>query len=732
MLASTTILLIVCIYMVALFVIAQLIENRAGTPTHRFLQPVIYALAITVFCSSWSFYGSVSTAVNSGFMFFALYAGAILAVLCWRQLLIPLIRATNIYHITSIADFISARYNRSQALAAVVTLIALTGTIPYLALQLKAVIGSYQVITMPAAEDIEQSTLTGVVVTLLMILFTIMFGARRLDASEHHPGMMGVLAVQGLIKLGAFMALGIYVTYDLYQGFGDVFEYIAWGGLGHLLTSQTGEGSVFIQWMTLIVLGAVAIQCLPRQFHVAVVENTNERHLSMAMWLVPIYLILLSIFVIPIAAAGLLYGVPAAEADLFMIRLPQLTDNLWLALVVFLGGFSAASAMTIVSAVALSTMATNHLLMPMIERIKPLRFLRPYLLQCRWLMIALILSSSYVFVWVFEDTYVLANMGTIALVAALQFVPALFGGIFWAGANKVGAIAGLCAGFVVWFYTLVFPGFAELAWIPMSVINEGLFGLHWLRPHALLGSDELAPLPHGVFWSALFNLLFYVLGSLVHRPSKLERTQLNEFMKALESAEMGHRSRPKGLDSYIELNPKCNEAVQLLTDYMPSERAEKSVKHIKDTLQVHDRSSISIIELVEFHRLLENVLAGSIGTAGAHTIMDQRITYSSRETQDLKAIYSHIQSELNSPAASGNTAKPEPGTPYSSIEKLQNQLDQKEEALSQKEQELEKALQLRDSSDQKLFEQRLTNQKLVQEIKALRARINDSLEGSSR
>ncbi|MEH6624930.1 MAG: sodium:solute symporter [Motiliproteus sp.] len=734
MFSTTTILLVVCLYMAILFGIAQLVENRAASSGSKSVHPLIYVLSITVYATSWTFYGSVGFAAESGFLYFAIYVGAILAILTWWRTLRRMVHAKETYHISSIADFISARYNRSQAVAALVTLIALVGTIPYIALQLKAVISTYEIIATPVTAQDYNSNFTGSLITLLMIIFTIMFGARRLDPTERHQGMMAVLAVQCVIKLVAFVAVGAFVTFVLYDGIGDIFQRITWAGLGHLLGSSSYEGPVSTQWITLIILGAASIQCLPRQFHVAVIENSNEHHIRMAMWFVPLYLVAISFFVIPIAAGGLMQGLPVSEADSFVLRLPQLANNQGLALVAFIGGFSAATGMIIISSMTLSTMATNHLLMIIIDRYKGCNFLRHYLLHCRWLMIALILSSSYWFAREFSDSHMLAAMGMISFAAVFQFVPSMYGGLFWNRGNKVGALLGLSAGFMTWFYTLVVPTFVNHGWINSDLMVSGPFQIAWLRPESLLGLDGLSGLSHSVFWSFSLNVLFYVLGSLSHRPAKLERTQLSDFMKSIKSGQSPHRARPTGLDAYILVSAKLSEAEHLLSEYMPMDRAEAAITRITEDLAIAHKEHITIIELVEFHRMLEHVLAGSIGAASAHKAIENRIKYTEQETKDLKAVYSHILSELHGQGETvegTNRPSDDGDSRYSFIENLQKTIDEQASQLQQQQQALDKATEARDNADQRLFDQRIINQKLAQEVKTLRHQMEQENNDSS-
>jgi len=725
MFTTATVISVILVYMAVLFVIALLVERNNANRVKPHTPKLVYALAITVYCTSWTFYGSVEFAAESGGLFFAIYIGAILAILAWWKVLRPMVRIKEAYNITSIADFISARYNRSQLVAALVTLISLLGIVPYTALQLKAVTQSFTVITASAPGS-DLSQLAGFLVPLIMIAFTILFGARRLDATERHLGVMSVLAVQGVVKLLAFLAVGIFVGYGLYDGPNDILTRISEAELNQLTRIDILEGSSMLHAFTLVVLGAVSIQCLPRLFHAAVVENASERHILTAMWVVPLYLILIGIFVIPIAAAGLLQGLPSEDAGLFILLLPQSAGVDWLSLAAFIGGFSAATGMIILSAMTLSTMATNHLLIVAIEHIKPLNFLRSYLLQCRWLLIGLIIGSGYWFSITVSDGYMLVAMGMISFVAVFQFAPVMFGGLFWNRGNRAGAVLGLSAGFLLWFYTLVLTAFAGHGLAP-ELLSQGPWGIDWLRPQQLFGLEGLSPVSHSALWSLAFNLGFYLLGSLLLKPSKIERNHRNEFMNALVAGSSQHHGRATGLDAYITSKDKLQEATLLLQEYLTEDTSESSVQQIAEELHIDSKDYLTIIELLEFHRMLEHALAGSIGSASAHQALAKSISYTERETRDLQAIQSQIQHELQ-----GHSALPTPYSAFSGgnsrlsvIEKLQSQIDELNQAKATHEQALER-LQLRlEKSDEKLFEQRVTNQRQLQELEELRQQLKN-------
>ncbi len=730
MFSTTTIVLVVCVYMVLLFGLAQVLENRANRIGKKTLHPVVYALAITVFCTSWTFYGSIGLAAESGLLYLGIYLGAIAAIFTWPHTLKRMIHAKETYHATSIADFISTRYNRSQLIAALVTVIALVGTIPYIAMQLKSVIRSFDVIAAEPLEGTESAFTSGLMITFAMAVFTIVFGARRLDPTERHVGMMNVLAVQCVIKLVAFVAVGVFVTFSIYDGFGDILGRFSYTGLNYLISSDTAYGSLLGHWITLIILGAAAIQFLPRQFHVAVVENSSDEHIHTAMWLVPVYLITISLFVIPITGAGLLEGFFPRDAHDFILMIPQMMEQKTLTLLVFIGGFSAAVGMIIISTMALSTMVTNHLLMTLIDKTKALSGLRQHLLLCRWIMILAILFCSFGFAWNFENHDDLLAMGTIAFAAALQFAPAMIGGIFWHRGNKAGAMIGLLVGFGVWFYTLIIPVLVSQGWMSYEILIDGLMQQEWLRPEALFGINALSPLTNGVFWSLFFNLFYYLFFSWLYNPSKQELAQTTDFMTVMKSGLKAHRTRPTGLEAYILLDDKKREAAVLLSDYLPADKAEQAVIGITEDLMVHQKEFINIVELVEFHRLLENVLGGAVGSASAHTTIEAKIRYTERESEDLQTVFNHLSSEIQGHLEKQEVEEhPLDGTDgtgrYSFIDDLQSAIDEKDAQINEAQQEFEKLQFSLDSLSQKLFDQRLVNQKLSQENSRLKRRLSD-------
>lgn len=725
MFAAHSVILIILVYVLLLFGLALWVERRTRYRSSSVMPGWVYALSLAVFFTSWTFYGSVGFAVHSGMLFLGIYIGALLSVIFWWVTLRRMVAVKEVFRITSIADFISTRYRRSQRIAALVTLLALSGIAPYISLQLTAVVSSFSIVT--GSHESEAWDMTGMLVMLMMLVFTIMFGIRRLDPTERHSGMIAVLVAECLVKLVALVVVGIFILRAVFGDMSSLMETLSHEEMLYLTEFRQPSHSG-LMWTTLIVLGFAAVQFLPRQFHVSVVESSDQRHIKTAMWMFPLYLVVINLFVIPIAAAGLKLGLPLASADFFVLKVPQYLGHDMMTLLAFIGGFAAATGMIIISTMTLATMTSNHLVLPVCEKIGFLEPLQGYLLQVRWVIAALLLTSSYVLAMVLSNSYILAAMGLISFVAILQLAPPVLIGMFWRHGNSMGAMTGLLAGYLLWGWTLIIPSMIAEGWLPESIMTAGPFGISWLRPEAFLGAGFLPPLIHSVFWSMLFNILFYLLGSWFYHPQKHERALTREFMAAMLSrGKIAGKARPTGLDAYIALEPKLVEANDLLVRYLGADKAEEAILHITDDLQVTGKPYLTIIELMEFHRMLEHVLAGSIGSASAHTAMEERITYTEREAADLKALYSHIVNELQGQVRADQAEEGTLGG-YQFLDQMQSQLDEMEATISEQKtriSELESRLEAR---YEEIFKHRMEAQKLRVENESLRRRLVDETD----
>ncbi|WP_335342986.1 sensor histidine kinase [Sedimenticola selenatireducens] len=544
MLGGPLVILISFVYLGLLFAIAYWADRRADQGRSVIAHPTVYALSLAVYCTAWTYYGSVGRAVQSGIGFLPIYLGPTLGAALWVFLLLKMIRVSKSQRITSIADFISSRHGKSHLLGGLVTVIAVVGVVPYIALQLKAVSNSFTILmhypainmpgnatTLPFWQD------TALYVALLLALFTILFGTRHLDASERHEGMVAAIAFESIVKLAALTAVGLFVTFSLYRGFSDVMQQAQAAGL---LQSMLNASSVSDQnWFSFSFLAAMAVILLPRQFQVAVVENSSERHISRAIWLFPLYLLLINIFVLPIALAGqLAFPDGRVDADTFVLTLPIAHGQEWLAMFSYLGGLSAATGMVIVETIALSTMVCNDLVMPALLRYwrtrKAPADLTKVLLRVRRGAIFGILLLGYTYFHVAGEAYALVSIGLISFAAVAQFAPTMLGGLYWRGGTQAGALAGLGAGFSIWLYTLLIPSFAKSGWLPSAFLEYGPFGIELLKPQALFGLEGMNEISHCLFWSLTANIGTYLTVSLVKPPNAEETAQASLFVDAMK------------------------------------------------------------------------------------------------------------------------------------------------------------------------------------------------------
>ncbi len=505
----------------ALFGLAMAVDKRAAPASSERLGGVIYALSLAVYCTSWTFYGSVGRATTDGGGFLAVYLGPALLFLFGQPVLARIIRAAKAHHSTSIADLISASHGNSRTLARMVTIIAVIGILPYISLQLKAVGVSFQILEhYPSLQGFARQPSRPVwqdpaaYTALVLAAFCMVFGTRRIDASEQHRGLVTVVALESVIKLLAFLAVGGFVVWGMFHGLGDLLSRAAdtpaAAGLLNVLPSL-GR----LDWWAVVLASTAAIICLPRQFQVLVVENNNPRHLRSAGWIFPLYLAAINLFVLPIAMAGiLLLGDLQVPGDTFVLTLPIAGQQPWLALLVFIGGLSAAAAMVLIEVTALATMISNELVMPLILRrlMAAERDPVPMIKAIRRVSIVAVLILAYVYFRAIGDSRTLVGIGLVSFVAAAQFTPALLGGLYLRRPSRQGALWGLAAGFTVWSYTLLFPSFAESGWLGREFLEKGLFGVPSLMPRALFGLSGLNEISHALFWSLAVNVGCYLTG----------------------------------------------------------------------------------------------------------------------------------------------------------------------------------------------------------------------------
>ncbi len=638
-------MLVFLLYAGALFLVALWAERCAACGRSPANNPWVYALSLAVYCTAWTYYGSVGIAASSGLLFLSVYLGPTLGIILWWQVLRRMALIKSHHHITSIADFISARYDKSETLAALATVLALFAIIPYVSLQLKAIISTFALITTPGQGfSAWIGGHVGPIVVALMIVFTIIFGVRRLDPTERHDGMVMALAVECVVKLASLLVAGVFVTYFLYDGFGDLFQRLAQSPHHALFSLSGSAASPYLLWTTYLVLAMSASLFLPRQFHVAVVENPNPDFISSAMWIFPVYMLLINLFVLPIAAAGLLQGLPAIAADTFVLDLPRNHGKPWLVMLVFIGGFSAATGMIMISSVTLSTMLTNHLLLPLVRWVPWLGFLRRHLLRCKWAAVALVLILSHGFERLIGQTFMLANIGMISFAAVFQFAPAIVGGMFWRQANKWGALAGLTAGFVTWLYTLLLPALIRVGWFSRSILENGPWGIAALNPESLFGLRGLPALSHTLFWSFFFNVGAYVLVSIWQEQSPTEKRLALAF-----SGEGRDAALPPDKNRHtasIDLAAKRLEIGKVLQRYLDETEAQSILARCMAASHLDGKAHITIVELIKLHSEVEKSLAGAIGAPAAHKALTGSAVFTPQESLELSEVYTDILASL--------------------------------------------------------------------------------------
>ncbi|WP_210395746.1 hybrid sensor histidine kinase/response regulator [Motiliproteus sediminis] len=544
MLEGWFIILISLTYVGILFAIAYYGDNHAKDLLNSRARPVVYSLSLAVYATSWTFYGAVGRASTSGWEFLATYLGPIITFIVLWPVFTKIILVSKKQNITTISDFIASRYGKSQGLAILVTIIAVLGIVPYIALQLKAVAISYNALTNAAGEAANGSD-TALFVALLMALFSILFGTRHIDATEHHEGIVLAVAFESIVKLAAFIAVGLFVTFGVFDGFDDLFTKAAQELANNENFRKDLTQNSFI---TETLLAALAIICLPRQFHVAVVENADIGDLRVARWIFPLYLLLASLFVLPIATAGMLtFPDGSVDADSFVLSLPLANGESRLAVIAFIGGLSAATSMVIVATITLSTMVCNDIVIPLLmrigwtrARITRLKDLGSLLLKIRRLTIINLMLLAYFYYRIFGESGSLASFGLLAFVAVAQFAPALLAAVLWKQGNRQGALVGISAGFLVWLYTLVMPTMAAAGLVPQA-LQDQLWQSEWLQPTALFGIQFNDSLTHGTFWSLLLNCFFFFLFSRYSAPRLIDRIQASTYVdQVVDTAEPAH------------------------------------------------------------------------------------------------------------------------------------------------------------------------------------------------
>ncbi|MEP1611716.1 MAG: sensor histidine kinase [Roseobacter sp.] len=628
---SLNVLIAVCLAYVALLFFVAFMAERAGVQgrgSWLLRSPLVYTLSLSIYCTAWTFYGAVGNAARSGLEYVTIYLGPSLVILGWWWILRRLVRIGRSHKVTSIADLISSRFGKSYALAAVVTVMAVITVTPYIALQLQSVSLSLSIFS---AADLgnganaldHQSSAFWIAVGLG--LFTVLFGTRNLNVNERHHGVVIAVAVEAVVKLVALLAVGSFVVWGVAGGLSETMARIDASDLGLWQTNAS-------RWTTLTFLSAAAFLCLPRMFQVMVVENDDERHLHLASWAFPLYLMLMSLFVVPIAVIGIETLPAGSNPDLFVLSLPLSHGREGLAMFSFLGGFSSATSMVIVATLALSTMVSNHIVMPIFLHLRQggatqSGDVREVVLISRRLSILAIIGLGYIYYRTSGGSGALASIGLVSFAGVAQFLPALLGGIFWRGATQLGALSGLAVGFLLWVFTMLLPSFGPDAFLSIETFEKGMFGLGLLRPQALFGISGMDPMVHAVFWSLFLNTITFVVVSLFTFPNPLERLQGAQFVNVFE-----HSGQARGWNATVA------ESEDLMIMSQRILGAEEARSLFRSQALKQGLTGRLPEPTPDFLQRLERELAGSVGGATAHAMIGQIVGGTSVSVHDLMAV----------------------------------------------------------------------------------------------
>jgi len=637
-------------YLLLLFAAASFGDRRALQGRSVIGNAWVYTLSMGVYCTAWTYFGSIGRAANAGVWFLPIYLGPTLAMVLASLVLRKMIRIARSQRITSIADFIASRHGKSPLLAGLVTLIAVVGIVPYMALQLKAVASGYAVLTaQPVSHGAWWSDST-LVVALVLAGFTIVFGTRHLDTTERHEGMVAAIALESVVKLLAFLAVGGFVTWGLFSGPADLFDR-AQGVPEVRKLLQSGASFAYDQWFALTLLSMLSVIFLPRQFQMMVVENVDERHVRRAAWAFPLYLLLINLFVLPIAVGGLLYFGPGRmDPETFVLSLPMAQGHQALALLAFIGGLSAATGMVIVETIAVATMVCNDLVMPLLLRTA--RFgarrgdatvaagdLTGLLLGIRRVAIVLLLLLGYLYFRIAGEAYALVSIGLISFAAVAQFAPALLGGMYWKGGTREGALAGLGAGFALWVYTLMLPSIAKSGWMGTDFLSHGPWGIAWLKPEQLFGLTRLDSLTHSLFWSLLANAGLYVAVSLARSPTAREMSQALLFVDALRRARDADGAQPV----FWRGRARVADLLALAGRFLGHDNAQRLfAEHARRVGAPSVEQMPADARLVQF---VETQLAGALGSASARVMIAATVEEETLAIDDVMRILDEASRE---------------------------------------------------------------------------------------
>ncbi len=599
------------IYLLLLFLVAYAADS-GRIPERLIRHPLVYALSLGVYATSWSYYGSVGFAQSEGYLFLTIYIGVTLAFALTPVLLQPILRLTREYQLTSLADLFAFRF-RSQLAGVLVTLFMLIGTLPYIALQIRAVTESMRILTQEATPQV---LAFGFCLTL--ILFAILFGARHVSPREKHQGLVVAIAFESLVKLLALITIGLFALFGIFSGPSELNQWLAANPQAvDSLYQPVREGP----WLTLLFLAFAAAFLLPRQFHMLFAENLDPRAIRTASWAFPLYLFLINLAIPPILWAGSRAGV-SLDADYFVLGITLDSGTSWLPTLAFIGGVSAASAMVIVTTVALSSMVLNHILLPWVYPYPQVNLYR-WLQSSRRVIIGAIILAGYAFYVLLQQNQRLVELGLISFVAVAQFLPGIIGLLYWKRANRNGFIAGLMGGMLVWGITLLVPLLDASGFIRSEI------DITTMQTVTGLSKWEFSS-----FFSISLNLLLFVTGSLLTRQSRGERDAAGACCTESFTPLSG-----------VVSASSTEQFTQELSLVLGWEAAEKEVQQALSDLGMSPTETRPA-ELRQLRERIERNLSGLIGPQLAHIIINRRLSLDTHAKTALADSMRYVEERL--------------------------------------------------------------------------------------
>ncbi len=630
-------------YLLLLFGIGYLGERKFDALRARGLDRYIYVFSAGVYCTSWTFYGCIGNAAQTGPSFLALFIGPSVFALSWWAVSRKLVRFCRTRNVTSVPDLLSVRYGGTPWLGALATLFLVIGSVPYISLQLQAVSISYGMIAGSKGGGLAASVDPMLLVALFLAAFALFFGGRYLDFTRPQGGVLTAVATESVIKLVILLAAGLFVSYGVFDGLGDISSRILSHPDWKRLTGLSGGvGNGYARWSAFFMIAVIDVFLLPRQFHVFVVQNGDESHIKTAMWMFPLYLLLINLFIIPIAFGGLLLGLPPAAGDKYILAIPMLSGHRVFSLLVFLGGFSAATAMVVVSSVALGKMVANNIVIPGILRARKGFHAYGYLLAATRASMLAVILLGYLYAQLMSYNAALMEIGIISFVAVAQFGPAVFGGLYWKGGTAGGAVTGLCAGFAAWFYTLILPAAVKAGFLSPSLLSNGPFGIAILRPTDFLSAGIGDPVGNAVFWSLFLNLFGFVAGSLLAVPSR-RREPAEDRLPVGTPAGGGEAAADPGLHY-----PSLEDIEAVVTRYAGREKEKEVGAVIREIREMKSRGETreAVIRQMELPMRLERILTGSIGAIAARNVLRDMLPIALADAKALVTSFREMEKDL--------------------------------------------------------------------------------------